>query len=133
MTTHHIEDAERLCDRVAFIVGGRIVAAGTVAELMQNVGNEHIVRLAMSGSVKAMESSFQQAFSDFRIAAGLDNTCMVAAKGSIALLPVLKYLDGLGIIVYEAKEMHITLEEVFVKVTGIEHGRLGQENEGSKP
>ena len=36
LTTHYIEDAERICDRISFIVGGKIVASGTVPELMEH-------------------------------------------------------------------------------------------------
>ena len=37
ITTHYIEEAERICDRIAFIVNGKIVKVGTVTELMENV------------------------------------------------------------------------------------------------
>jgi ABC-2 type transport system ATP-binding protein len=45
ITTHYIEDAERICDRIAFIVGGNIVANGTVSELMQSVSHGYAIRL----------------------------------------------------------------------------------------
>ena len=41
ITTHYIEEAERICDRIAFIVNGKIVKEGTITELMENVEREH--------------------------------------------------------------------------------------------
>ena len=46
LTTHYIEEAERLCDRVAFIVSGRIVRIDTVEELIQPMRGRHVVRIA---------------------------------------------------------------------------------------
>ena len=43
LTTHYIEEAERLCDRIAFIVNGHVVKIGTLAELMQHTQQKHIV------------------------------------------------------------------------------------------
>lgn len=132
LTTHYIEDAQRICDRIAFIVGGRIVKTGTVEELMENVGNEHILRLTLSESIKALEIELKQAFPDNRIEAQNDNGCIMGSPKAINLLPILQYLDKKGIAVYEAKEMHPTLEDVFVKVTGIEARKLKKEKEGGK-
>ncbi len=49
LTTHTIEEAERLCDRVAFIVSGRIVRTDTVEELIQPMRGRHVVRIACTG------------------------------------------------------------------------------------
>jgi ABC-2 type transport system ATP-binding protein len=42
LTTHYIEEAEALCERVAFIRGGRIVAEGTPTELTDRFGGERL-------------------------------------------------------------------------------------------
>jgi len=132
LTTHYIEEAQRLCDRVAFIVDGRIVKMGTVEELMENVGHEHILHLTLSESVKALETEIQQAFPNFRIEAQDHCTCTIASQEPVSLLPILQYLDTKHVDVYEAKEIHPSLEDVFVKVTGIEAGKLKKEKEESK-
>ena len=51
LTTHYIEEAERICDRIAFLVDGKIVRIGTVAELMANTGNEHRLELTLDRSI----------------------------------------------------------------------------------
>ena len=132
LTTHYIDEAQRLCDRVTFIVEGRIVKIGTVEELMENVGHEHIVSLTLSKSLKTLASEVQQIFSSYRVEANLNNNCIISSPGPVSLLPILQYLDSKGIEVYEAKEMHPSLEDVFVKVTGIEAGKLRKEKEKGK-
>src|SRR5450631_2026306 len=49
LTTHYMEEAERLCDRVAIMDHGRIIALGTPAQLIASVGGEHIVEFAVLG------------------------------------------------------------------------------------
>lgn len=107
LTTHYIEEAQRICDRVAFIVEGRIIKTGTVEELMKNANHEHILRLELNGSVKELEIEIQKAFPDYRIEAQSDNSCIIGSPQAIGLLPILQYLDSKGIVVYEAKEIHL--------------------------
>lgn len=130
LTTHYIEDAQRICDRMAFMVRGRIVKSGTVDELLRNAGHEHVIRLTLSQGINGLKNEFQQVFPTLRIEAQHEKTCSIAAPERIALAPIMQYLDSKGISVFEAKEARPTLEEVFVKVTGIEAGKLQQEKEG---
>ena len=48
LTTHYIEEAERLCDRIAIIVGGKIVRTGSVAGLIEEVQQERIVQFTLA-------------------------------------------------------------------------------------
>ena len=132
LTTHYIEDAQRICDRIAFIVNGKITKTGTVKELMQNAGHEHIVQLTLNDSANDIKDELQQEFPNLGIEVRGDNTFFVASSVKIALLPIFQYLDRKGITVFEAKEIRPTLEDVFVKVTGIEAGKLQKEKEGGK-
>lgn len=132
LTTHYIEDAQRICDRIAFLVGGRIVQSGTVDELMENTEHAHIVKLTLNDSACEIEAELRHRFPDLRVEAEEGNTCRIASPERIALSPILQYLDGKGISVFEAKEMRPSLEDVFVRVTGIEAGKLQKEKEGGK-
>ena len=51
LTTHYMEEAERLCDRVAIMDYGRVIALGTPKELIATVGGEDIVEFAVSAQV----------------------------------------------------------------------------------
>jgi ABC-2 type transport system ATP-binding protein len=81
--------------------------------------------------VNGFENELIAAFPWFRIEAQ-GNECLIASSHRIALSPILQFLDQRGISVYEAKEMRPSLEDVFVKVTGIEAGKLHIEKEGGK-
>jgi ABC-2 type transport system ATP-binding protein len=50
-TTHYMEEAERLCDRIAIVDEGRIVAEGTRPELVATIGSQDVVRLEVAGDV----------------------------------------------------------------------------------
>ncbi len=49
LTTHYMDEAERLCDRLAIIDHGQIIAAGTPAELIERITGHHVVEFAISG------------------------------------------------------------------------------------
>src|SRR5438045_4016003 len=49
LTTHYMDEAERLCDRVAIIDHGRVIAMGSPAELISRIGGEHVVEFAVGG------------------------------------------------------------------------------------
>ena len=132
LTTHNIEYAQKICDRIAFIVGGKIIKTGTVDELMRNAENEYIVKLALSDSMKRFETEMQKSFPELMFKAGQENECNIVSTERTALFPVIKYLDDRGVAVFEAKEMRPSLEDVFVKVTGIEAAEMKKEKEGGK-
>lgn len=129
ITTHYIEDAERICDRISFIVGGKIVANGTVQELMESVSHGHTIRLATDQDMKPYTEEIQERFPGCTVKIDTDRTLTLISKERIALSPVLQYLDGKGISVFEAKELRPSLEDVFVSVTGVEATKLKKEKE----
>ena len=49
LTTHYMDEAERLCDRIAIIDHGQIIAAGTPPELIERLTGHHVVEFAVSG------------------------------------------------------------------------------------
>ncbi|NLW56515.1 MAG: ABC transporter ATP-binding protein [Firmicutes bacterium] len=133
ITTHYIEEAERICDRIAFLVDGKIVRIGTVAELMADTESEHQLELTLDRSIpQLVETEFKQHFPSLRLENRGENASLLAAPHRIALSPILRYLEEKGIAVYEAREVRPSLEEVFVKITGIEATKLNPEKEGGK-
>jgi len=129
ITTHYIEDAERICDRIAFIVNGRIVKIGTLTELMENVEGEHKVMLRLNRSIQDIKEELESELVNCRVEIPDEHTCLIISRERTALFPVLQLLDNKGISVYEAKEIKSSLEDVFVKVTGIEASKLKKEKE----
>ena len=121
--------ASRICDRIAFIVGGRVVANGTVSELMDSVAHGHTIQLAADESIEGFAAELQSRFDGCNVTVNKNHSLSIISKERIPLLPVMQYFDEKGIAVYEARELRPTLEDVFVKVTGIESDKLKKEKE----
>jgi ABC-2 type transport system ATP-binding protein len=115
LTTHYIEEAERLCDRVAIIDQGRIIAMGTPRELQQQTIAATRIELRTlqpltgepAGGVSQLE--FSQ-----------DRRGLVALSSTPArtLVELVKWIDGQGA---ELEDIHLkrpTLEDVFLELTG---------------
>ena len=58
LTTHYMDEAERLCDRVAIIDQGKIIAQGSPGELIARLGGDHIVEFALEGGRAAARGRF---------------------------------------------------------------------------
>jgi ABC-2 type transport system ATP-binding protein len=124
LTTHYIEEAERICDRIAFIAKGQIVASGTLPELMDNVSRGHTIQFVTSKLAKNLTDELQSNFKGSKVTVQSDHTMMMESEERIPLLSVMSFLHAKGINAYEAKELRPSLEDVFVKLTGIESAEL---------
>ncbi len=134
MTTHYIEEAERLCDRIAFIVKGHIIKTGTIHKLMEDAQKENIIQFSFVSAVQLQqfEQKFCRQFSPCKLTQIQDSVFQVRSETSFDLMPFLSFFDSCGIKVMEAKIIKPSLEEVFVKITGIEQDVMKKEKEGKK-
>ncbi len=62
LTTHYIEEAERLCERIAFIVSGRIVQIDTIEHLIQPVQKKHVVQIVYANMLDDIRSKLSESF-----------------------------------------------------------------------
>jgi len=129
LTTHYIEEAQRLCDRVAFIVAGRIVRTDGVARLLHQAGGVHAMEVALSGGAARLGPALVEAFPELRARALADGLLRVEASSPPRVGPLVRFLEDRGAQVTEARRVQPSLEEVFVEVTGIESEALRQEKE----
>jgi ABC-2 type transport system ATP-binding protein len=132
LTTHYIEEAERLCHRVGFIVNGKIVRLGTPDELMQEVQNEYIVQFAVEGGALNVKEALERQFSDYTVGVMDDTAVKIHSFSKVNLIPFIKFFEENKIMVHEAKIIRPSLEDVFVKVTGIELKNMKKEKEKGK-
>jgi ABC-2 type transport system ATP-binding protein len=118
-TTHYMEEAERFCDRIAIMDEGRIVAAGTLAELLQIVGMGEVIEI--EGAPVAGEATRLGAIPGVtHVETTPHSTRLVVADSSRALAPVAAIVaERPGGV--EGLNLHrVNLEQVFLQMTGKE-------------
>src|SRR5262249_39886045 len=59
LTTHYMDEAERLCDRVAVVDHGKVIALGTPSELVAQIGGDHLIEFALNDGMKVEESALR--------------------------------------------------------------------------
>lgn len=131
LTTHYIEEAERLCTRIAFIVHGRIARIDTIENLMQHTQGRHVVQFAISDNTARMCKHIMTEFQDLQchpVTGGV----RVESSRPVRVGPLVRLLEDEGAEVSEARKIRPTLEDVFVQITGIEAGMMKQEKEKMK-
>jgi ABC-2 type transport system ATP-binding protein len=133
LTTHYIEEAERLCQRLAFIVRGKIVREGTVEELLNEAQNVNIVKFSLGSDFAGIEDEFRNFFPGFSAKAEQKGSISIQSPSTFPLYPFIQFFEERLTPVYEAKIIRPSLEEVFVKVTGIELQQMrGEQNQKGK-
>jgi len=130
LTTHYIEEAERLCDRIAFIVEGRIVRVDATSGLLKQTEDEHIVELTLTGPIAGLPADIEQEFPDVGFQLQTANKLRALTRSAISLAPLIRFLEERQIAVTEARAVQSCLEEVFVRITGIEAAKMKAEKEG---
>jgi ABC-2 type transport system ATP-binding protein len=129
LTTHYIEEAERLCQRIAFILNGRIIRVDTVTNLLQPIQSQHIMLISVANSGVALHGGLASAFPQFEFEPVADSQFRVISAAPIRVGPLVRFLEDQGIEVMEARRLRPSLEDVFVQVTGIEAQAMRKEKE----
>jgi len=129
LTTHYIEEAERLCGRIAFIVGGEIVRIDEVANLIQPIQEKHVTQFAVSNLGPSLPGKLIKAFPGLIFKALAGGLIRVESDTPIGVGPLVRFLENQGAEVNEARRIQSSLEDVFVRVTGIEAGTMRKEKE----
>lgn len=129
LTTHYIEEAERLCDRIAFIVDGRLVRVDSLASLVQDIQDKHIIQLTASDGMAKLVDPLHGAFPESQFECLSNVALRVHTDRPLALAPLIRFLEEHDIQVTEARIIRPSLEEVFARITGIELERMRREKE----
>lgn len=132
LTTHYIEEAERLCDRIGFIVGGQVVSLGRLEDLMQAAQKDHQVVFAFENGSEKLEIVLAQQFPQFSFYREDAQSLRIVSEEKIDLMPLMKFFDSQQLLMREARIIRPSLEEVFVKITGIGLDKMKKEKEGKK-
>ncbi len=118
LTTHYMEEAERLCDRVAIVDHGRIIALGTPSDLVASLNAPHIIDFATEPAVAEELLARIPGVGDRRQRDG--RWLLNAASLAQAVPALLAALDGAGARLVSLSTHRATLEDVFLSMTGRE-------------
>jgi ABC-2 type transport system ATP-binding protein len=118
LTTHYIEEAERLCDRVAIIDNGILIASGSPRELQEQSATQSGVEITLNQPLPPNElpkwpGAICTLMSDDR-----RKLAVSSSQPAKTLVELIRWVDNLGI---ELADVHLrrpTLEDVFIELTG---------------
>ena len=120
LTTHYMEEAQRLCDRVAILDRGRLIRLGTPAELIAGMGAEHVVELELEAGIGALDEATLRnlpTVTDVHLSG--EGVWALAAVEPERAVPALRtLLQERGQHLVRLGTRKATLEDVFVSLTG---------------
>src|SRR5881628_364306 len=119
ITTHYMDEAQVLCDRVAIIDRGRVIALGSPRELIASLGAEHVIEFApANGAVPPLPDRLRRlpGVCDVRAAGGV--VSLSATELHTVLPALLGVLEEAGVPLSMLATHSASLEDVFVKLTG---------------
>jgi ABC-2 type transport system ATP-binding protein len=117
MTTHYIEEAERLCDRVAIIDAGQIIASGSPRELQAKSANQAAIEIVITepwaGELPAWPHAVRSTLSDDG-----RQIKVTSEHPARTLVEMVKWIDAQKIELADVRLTRPTLEDVFIELTG---------------
>jgi ABC-2 type transport system ATP-binding protein len=117
-TTHYMEEAERLCDRIGIIDEGRLVAEGTRAELVQSITQRTHLRISGTGALAELASGAGRV-EGVQAATVADGTVdLLVDEAGRALGPVVELAERAGVAIGGIEVVEPDLETVFLELTG---------------
>ncbi len=118
LTTHYIEEAERLCDRVAIIDAGRIIELGTPREIQERTLGNAMIEISTNepAPLDRLPDSLRESkcivTGDGRVIS------MQSAEPAKTIVEAVKWIDSLGLQLVDIHLKRPTLEDVFIELTG---------------
>ncbi len=119
LSTHYMDEAERLCDRVAIVDQGKVIALGSPAELILTLGGDHVVEFSV-GRAHGGDGAAPETFRDLPSVRGAraegDAIQLTVGEPHVAIPALLERLGGRNLSSLSTR--HASLEDVFVSLTG---------------
>jgi ABC-2 type transport system ATP-binding protein len=119
LTTHYMDEAERLCERVAIMDHGKIIALGSPRELVASIGVEHVVEFSVDSGQQPLDVEALRTLDgvrDVRADNGVVRMQVTALHSAVPAL--LAELVRRGVRLTELRTHSASLEDVFVTLTG---------------
>jgi ABC-2 type transport system ATP-binding protein len=118
MTTHYIEEAERLCDRVAIVDQGRIIAIGTPRELQDRSAGKSTIEIVCGETLHGRAIPEWPEATQTTVSGDGRRLVVASARPARTLVEIVKWVDTQGIGLEDVHLARPTLEDVFIEMTG---------------
>lgn len=130
MTTHYLDEADQLCDRIAVIDHGKIIAMGTPEELKDGVGGD-TVEVTVAPGAKDLTTLVKTMPGVKNVSRKDDTYRLKCSKGEGLVPKVVLAAEEAGITVRGVKVIEPTLDEVFLELTGHAYREEGETRDGN--
>lgn len=121
LTTHYMEEADQLCDRVAIMDHGKILALGTPTQLKESVGADTIVTVKVAGSADGLADALRHGLTGVSTIREVDDGLEVHVRGADRLLTqVVAIAEAQRLELVDLSLAEPSLETVFINLTGQE-------------
>src|ERR1700724_1311498 len=119
LTTHYMDEAERLCDRLAIVDHGQIIAEGSPADLIDRLGGHHVVEFSVSGNSDGAAFEAWNGLPSVESVREDDGMVALNVKQPHLTIPaLLEAIDQQGTRLQHLTPRQAGLEDVFVRLTG---------------
>ena len=119
LTTHYMDEAERLCDRLAIVDHGQVIAEGSPAELIDRLGGHHVVEFEVSGNTNGAFQDVWRALPSVESVRADDGLVALTVKEPHLTIPaLLDEVEKQGNALEHLTTRQASLEDVFVRLTG---------------
>jgi len=118
MTTHYIEEAERLCDRVAIVDSGKIIAIGTPRELKERSAGRSTIEIVCEQALDSVPMPAWPEALSTKMSDDKRRLTVASLRPARTLVEIVKWVDGNGFDLTDVQLSRPTLEDVFIEFTG---------------
>ena len=118
LTTHYMDEAERLCDRLAIVDHGQVIAEGSPAELITRLGGHHVVEFSVSGTDGAALPAWRGLPSVESVREDDGLVALKVTQPHLTIPALLETIDKQGGVLEHLTTRQASLEDVFVNLTG---------------
>ena len=118
LTTHYIEEAERLCDRVAIMDAGRIIAIGTPRELQEGSLGQSTIEVSWDRALTGDNIPRWTDAVTTTLTEGGRGVLVISARPARTLVEIVKWIDQAGLEIEDVRLKRPTLEDVYIELTG---------------
>ncbi|KQC04265.1 MAG: hypothetical protein APR53_03485 [Methanoculleus sp. SDB] len=118
LTTHYMDEAEHLCDRIAFMVDGKLVAVDTLENLKQAMPGGDLIEIGTDGVASAVADDLSRLENVIRVQEADGKLRISAHNGSRTLPSIVSLLEHRGAVITSITIRSPSLEDIFIHITG---------------